>query len=172
MYGTPSLATEYSFYTIIADGYVYGSSNSSGITLPSSRWNRLFTHLSSSDQFPAVIDSGTTFAHLPVDITHAFAAQFDPPAIYNDASGQYMVPCNATVPPFGVIIGSQTFFMSDEDLVQQQEKLDLYSDGIMYCLLGLVDGSVGPYILGDVFMNNVLSVFDIGASEMRFARRQ
>lgn len=38
-----------------------------------------------------------------------------------------------------------------------------------YCLTGPQDGTTGPYILGDTFMNNVISVFDIGASEIRFA---
>lgn len=38
-----------------------------------------------------------------------------------------------------------------------------------YCLIGPQDGGSGPYILGDTFMNNVISVFDIGASEIRFA---
>lgn len=38
-----------------------------------------------------------------------------------------------------------------------------------YCLIGPQDGGTeGPYILGDTFMNNVISVFDIGASEIRF----
>lgn len=38
------------------------------------------------------------------------------------------------------------------------------------CAIGVMDGGgTGPYVLGDTFMNNVISVFDIGAAEMRFA---
>lgn len=37
------------------------------------------------------------------------------------------------------------------------------------CEVGVMDGGMGPYVLGDTFMNNVVSVFDIGAGEMRFA---
>lgn len=38
------------------------------------------------------------------------------------------------------------------------------------CAVGVMDGGgTGPYVLGDTLMNNVISVFDIGAAEMRFA---
>lgn len=37
------------------------------------------------------------------------------------------------------------------------------------CAVGVMDGGTGPYVLGDTFMNNVISIFDIGAAEMRFA---
>jgi hypothetical protein len=40
-----------------------------------------------------------------------------------------------------------------------------------YCLTGPQDGGEeGPFILGDTFLNNVVAVFDVGASEMRFAQ--
>lgn len=37
------------------------------------------------------------------------------------------------------------------------------------CAVGVMDGGTGPYVVGNNFLNNVISVFDIGAAEMRFA---
>ena len=40
------------------------------------------------------------------------------------------------------------------------------------CISGISNGEIyAPYILGDVFMKNVLVVFDVGAGELRFASR-
>ena len=40
------------------------------------------------------------------------------------------------------------------------------------CLSGIQDDGGSFGILGDVFLKNVLAVYDIGASEMRFAARE
>ena len=41
------------------------------------------------------------------------------------------------------------------------------------CIPGVSDaGAAGFSILGDVFLENVLAIFDVGASEMRFAVRE
>jgi hypothetical protein len=37
-----------------------------------------------------------------------------------------------------------------------------------YCAVAVASGGDGPYILGDVFMQNVVAVFDAGAAQMRF----
>ena len=55
------------------------------------------------------------------------------------------------------------FYINAADLI-------LDSDGS--CFTGIDDGGEGPYILGDVFLKNVVAVFDVGASEMRFAARE
>jgi hypothetical protein len=85
---------------------------------------------------------------------------------------QWYAECSATPPPFGVTIGGKTLWMHPEDLLQQQAEVDLNGDGVMYCPIGIVDGYEGPYILGEVFMNNVVSVFDVGQGQMRFAEKK
>lgn len=92
-------------------------------------------------------------------------ALYDPPAIYIEDEGAAFAPCNASIPSLGVQINGTVFYISDADMLMQE-----YVDpDTGYCLTGPQDGSTGPYILGDTFMNNVISVFDIGASEIRFA---
>lgn len=93
------------------------------------------------------------------------AALYDPPAVYIEDEGASFAPCNASVPYLGVKIGGKVFDISDADLLMQE----IVDPDTGYCLIGPQDGGSGPYILGDTFMNNVISVFDIGASEIRFA---
>ncbi len=131
----------------------------------------MFSSSTNIGQFPVVVDSGSTLISLPTALADAYAAQFKPSAVYNAFTAEYWAPCTAKVPRFGVVVSNQTFFVSDEDLLQADARLDWNGDGIMYCRLGVKDGYDGPFILGDVFMNNVVSVFDVGAGMMRFARR-
>lgn len=93
------------------------------------------------------------------------AALYDPPAVYIENEGASFAPCNASVPTLGVQINGTVFYISEADMLMQE----IVDPDTGYCLIGPQDGTTGPYILGDTFMNNVISVFDIGASEMRFA---
>lgn len=76
-----------------------------------------------------------------------------------------MTSCNASVPEFGISIGGQVFMISQADMLLQAS----VDPATGLCAVGVMDGGMGPYVLGDTFMNNVISVFDIGAGEMRFA---
>lgn len=69
------------------------------------------------------------------------------------------------MPTLGVQINGTVFYINEADMLMQE----FVDEATGYCLTGPQDGTSGPYILGDTFMNNVISVFDIGASEMRFA---
>jgi hypothetical protein len=158
------MATQYSFYTIIADSYVYeGSENTKSNT---DSWGELFSDATvNTTQFPVIVDSGTTLLYLPTAMYEDIAALYNPPAVYIEDEGAAFAPCNATVPELGVEIGGTVFWISKADMLMQE-----YVDSETgYCMIGPQDGETGPYILGDTFMNNVISVFDIGASEIRFA---
>ena len=170
---SPLMQTEYTFYTIVADDYVLGARNASAITPEKTQWSqsRGADPGYADHQFPAVVDSGSTLAVIPSAHAEAYAAQFAPPAVLNAFTGEYWAPCGAKVPRFGVVVGGQAFFLYEEDLLLQEEKLDWNGDGIMFCRLGVADGYGGPYILGDVFLNRVVSVFDVEIGEMHFAPR-
>ena len=45
----------------------------------------------------------------------------------------------------------------------------MYENGSVTCFTGTMISDFDFYVLGDVFMKNVVSVFDVGAGEMRFA---
>ena len=166
-----TLATEYSFYTVVADDYVLGDHNASGINIPGGAWTEALKGFPLANAFPVVVDSGSTLASLPTAHAEAFTAQFNPPAVYNAFTAEYWAPCTAKVPHFGVAIGGQTFFASPEDLLQQEVRLDWNGDGKMFCRVGVKDGYGGPFILGDVFLNSVIAVYDLSINEMHFAPR-
>lgn len=101
-------------------------------------------------------------------LADAILALYSPPPIYIADQGATFAPCNAKTPSLGVTIGGQTFWISPADMLMQTASVEV--DGVNYCLTGPQDGGdEGPYVLGDTFLNNVVAVFDIGASEMRFA---
>ncbi|KAK2046758.1 acid protease [Colletotrichum somersetense] len=167
--------TEYSFYTIIPDGYVINNATlapTTNETLASSKWNTAVSKPAGfhSNVTPIIVDSGTTLTLVPSDISDAFAATI-PGSFYNALSGVYYAPCNATVPVFGVVINGHTFYADKADLLQTSDPVD-NGDGTFICLVGVSDGGEGPYILGDTLMNSLVTVFDVGAGMMRFASRE
>ncbi|KAF4871467.1 putative aspartic-type endopeptidase [Colletotrichum siamense] len=171
----PKAKTEYSFYTILPDGYVIKNvtmAPTTNETLALSKWNTAVSKPAGfhNSTTPTIVDSGTTLMYVPSDISDAFAAAI-PGSLYNFFSGAYYAPCNATVPDFGVVINGHTFYANSADLIQTSDPVD-NGDGTFVCLLGVSDGGEGPYILGDTMMNSLVTVFDVGAGMMRFASRE
>ncbi|KAF7955054.1 uncharacterized protein EAE97_000313 [Botrytis byssoidea] len=120
----------------------------------------------SSSQVQLFIDSGTTLIFLPNSISSALAALYKPPAVYNSDLFAYSVPCNAKVPYFAVVIGGVSFPVDPRDMVQDD------NTGTGNCVAGVSDGDPFDfYTLGDVFLKNVVVVFDVGASQLKFRSR-
>lgn len=115
-----------------------------------------------------IIDSGTTLNYIPSSAAKAINAAYSPPATYSDEQGAYVVACNATAPAVSVNIAGTAFRINPLDMVMKQ------TDGI--CISAWNDGgsssSQDVYILGEVFMKNVVSLFDVGAASMQFAGRE
>ncbi|TVY29176.1 putative aspartic-type endopeptidase [Lachnellula hyalina] len=115
-----------------------------------------------------IIDSGTTLNYIPSSVAKAINAAYEPPAKYSAAGGAYVVPCNAMPPAVSVDIGGTAFPINPLDMIIQMANdtcVSTWNDG-------------GPsishdlYILGDAFMKNVVSLFDVGAASMQFAGRE
>jgi aspergillopepsin I len=114
-----------------------------------------------------MLDGGATQAYLPTHMSDAVAAAFDPPAIYNKTLGFYPVPCDARAPVFAVEIGGVAFPIDKKDMVIDDET------GRGTCMSGVNNGNMyAPYVFGGTFMKNVLTVFDVGRSELRFRARK
>jgi len=138
---------EYTFYAITA-GLNYGSSKSA------------------STQY--IVDSGTTLLYAPSAVAKALNKAFKPSAKYEEDQGAYFVECTATPPAVSVSIAGTSFTINPADLIYQ----GVVDQNTGLCLTGVQDGGQGPYILGDVFLQNVVAVFDVGNSEMRFAAHE
>lgn len=93
-------------------------------------------------------------------------ALFDPPAQFDKTFGYYVTDCTARAPRLGIDIGGRTLWISGESLLRPSHIPDKCSTGITSKDKG------SSIVLGDVFLENVLAVFDVGGSEMRFASRE
>ena len=154
---------QYQFYTITVGGFSYEGSEKTEWT--HGNWPNPLARPSDPSKVQLIVDSGTTLIYLPTGIANAVNALFVPPAVYDSNQGAYAVACSAKAPEFGVNIGKQIFYINVLDMI--------LSSGNGTCISGVNDaGSGGLSILGDVFLKNVLAVFDVGASEMRFAARE
>lgn len=160
-YGVALAKTFYTFYVITTNGFQYQSAQSNWNT---GSWLTYFGNPNDPTKVQVVIDSGTPVNYLPPTIASAVNALFDPPAVYRKSLGYYTVPCNAKAPRFGVKIGMETFYINPLDMIIPLNTGE--------CISGVtLTGNGGVPLLGEPFLKNVLAVFDVGASEMRFAAR-
>lgn len=170
----------YDYYTITVDGWTLNCKTIAGKTsrkdkTQSKEIAKYIVRPLSSSHFPVLtlpqIDSGTDFSILPSHIAAPINAAFNPPAILNLVTFNSDIPCNAKAPLVGITIESQTFFIQPSDLILQQ----VDEDGGVSCYSAMIDGGddvdEGFYILGGSWMRNVLTVFDVGAGEIRIAGR-
>ncbi|GAB1312608.1 Aspartic-type endopeptidase-like protein [Madurella fahalii] len=145
----PETAREYSFYTVIPDGWQYGQATN-------------------TKKFPYIIDSGTTLNYLPPDLADSINQAFQPPGVYIWMYGAYFTACDAIAPQVAVILDGIKFWINPVDLIYR----NLVDPLTGLCLTAISSGGTGPYILGDAFMQNALVVFDVGEAKMRFIPRQ
>jgi len=58
--------------------------------------------------------------------------------------------------------------MHPKDLIYRT----MVDDMTGYCAIGITSGGEGPYILGDVFLQNVVVMFDIADAKLTFYPRK
>lgn len=103
-----------------------------------------------------LVDSGTTLILAPDASVNAYWQQFSPAPGTNGT-----VACDTAIPPFVVTIAGQEFPINPADLLRPST-----TPGI--CIINIQSSAgVGTNILGDVFLQNVLAVFDWGAEAIR-----
>ncbi|KAF8322526.1 acid protease [Clavulina sp. PMI_390] len=147
---------QYWYYIVDIDKYVFPGS----------------AHLTTASNV-TILDTGTTLNYIPTDSAAAYNAAFKPPAKYSDDWGGYVVECDAKVPAFDVVIGGKSFSIDAKD---QLLPLGVYEHGKELCYSGTQDG--GPaedgniFILGDVFLHNVVATFDIQAYQITLSQRK
>ncbi|KAF8142599.1 aspartic peptidase domain-containing protein [Mycena galopus ATCC 62051] len=119
-----------------------------------------------------VLDTGTTVNYFPSPVAAAYAAQFSPPAVEDPNTGLYTVACNAAVPDFAVTIGGKTFPIDKRDQIIPTGK-DANNNTV--CITGTQDGGADQagavFILGDVFLHNVVATFNPVDGEVTLTQR-
>ncbi|KAJ7696929.1 acid protease [Mycena rosella] len=153
--GTPSNGpgSDFFFYTVEVEAYTFPGASVRPVGSP-------------------ILDTGTTLNFMSTEVTTAYNAKFDPPAVLDEDAGLWVVECNATVPEFGVKIGGKTFTIDARDQILPAGTDD---NGNIICISGTQDG--GPdvadniFILGDVFLHNVVATFNPVAAEITLTQR-
>ena len=146
---------EITLMTLTVDGVTWGNSSTN-------------SKATNSTPFQAVVDTGNHMNLFPAEIAEAINSLFDPPGEFDKDSHVYFVDCNATTPELGVVLDGQTFWhRSPDDLIIHD------TSGLCYSSVAPTgeDGGLALNFLGDAFLRNVVSVFDFGKEEMRFAAR-
>ncbi|CAK7233379.1 hypothetical protein SCUCBS95973_008574 [Sporothrix curviconia] len=164
--GSAAVTPSYAYYTIAVDGFIFNSS-----TLV-----RNFTAVGQQplSQVPIIVDSGTTLNLLPYEIAEAINQMFVPHAQLDPDQGLWFVRCDATPPSLGVQIGGKTIWTDPKSMIMtptpaRDGGVSSVPDGL--CLSGISTRSGTPYILGDVFMQQLVTVFDTGNHEIKFGKR-
>lgn len=145
---------EITLMTLTVDSISWGSSSHATTT--------------NTTKFQAVVDTGNPMNLVPIEAARSINALFEPPAKFNKDLGIFLVACDAKAPSFGVTIDGHKFWHQPEDMIARDN-----STGACYSTLsGEAEGlGVEVNFLGDAFLKNVVSVFDFGKKEMRFAAR-
>lgn len=153
---------EYQFYSLSLTGWAYSNSTSAQFDVYNTG-SKARVPLSTAST-SVVVDSGTSLIYAPADVAAEVAALYRPPATYDADYGLYVVDCASVPPVFGVVVQQKVLYVNPVDLV--------VDEGGDVCITGVQSADGGLQILGDVFLRNVLVVFDVGAAEMRFAPRE
>ena len=153
---------ERTYWTVAVDAVTWGTAEASATsTLPSTNTT------TNSTAFQAVVDTGNPINLFPEAVARAINDAFDPPAVYDEETDAFAVDCNARAPALGVVIKGKTFWHDSRDMIIPAGK-DTCTTGV-----GATQEALGVtmHFLGDTFLKNVVSVFDFGKDEMRFAAR-
>ncbi|KAL8301540.1 hypothetical protein RB597_002117 [Gaeumannomyces tritici] len=143
---------DYFYYTVLPDAISFNNSQRA---------------LRASNVPAFIVDSGTTLNLFPYEIAASINNLFAPPGVLDPAQGAWFVPCDATPPSLSVTLGGTVIKTHPSSMILPEVR---DSRGRCASGIGYTDGF--PYILGDVFMQNLVTVFDLGEKkEVRYAER-
>lgn len=107
-----------------------------------------------------LLDTGTTLVYTTAEVADDVAMRYDPPGVWDATNSVFWTSCAAVPPSFSVTIGGQAFPINPVDL--------LYGDvgnPVASCSIPIAVGT--SKVLGGVFLQNVLAVFDWGTEQIR-----
>lgn len=158
---------EFTYYTIIAEDYLIAGQSFTNLTAAAAPSNSTSPE-NQGHGLPVIVDSGYSTNILPPSLIKALYGAFAAPPELVEIHGAtlFAAPCDAEVPSFGIQIGGHVF--EQEVLVPGANAT---VNGTAFCVLGSQPGVEQAGALGVTFLSSVVALFDIGASEMRFAQR-
>ena len=117
----------------------------------------------------AIIDSGTGgFIPGPPNIVQAVYSKIVGAQAVPQIPGAYAFPCTSTI-QIGFQFGGQNYMMNPEDFIMQQDGDTCVGALVAQDFVDDTQTQLG-FILGALFMKNVVSVFDLGRPAVGFGR--
>ncbi|KAI0075693.1 acid protease [Panus rudis PR-1116 ss-1] len=137
--------------------------------------------------FSAIVDTGTTLIVGDLETVDSFYSQIpDSQPVLEAGPGIYTIPCSS-VPDVGLVLGGKEFKISkdtfnvgvypdsSEESTQANDRGDTQDNNDMggnRCIGGLVANDApedGSWIIGDVFLRNTYTAFDVEKARVGFA---
>ncbi|KAJ9131109.1 Acid protease [Pleurostoma richardsiae] len=112
-----------------------------------------------------IVNSDFRANQLPYKLAEFMNSGFSPPAY--PIGDTWFVECGASAPSVGVQIGGQVLWADPRSMLRPEIK----HRNSGWCATGIEAVYGPPYVLGESFMQGLVSVFDVGSKEMRFAQR-
>lgn len=139
----PIFYDTFAFYSIQADGFL--------VIPPFVPGNRPPTMNYYNSQVGMIIDSGSSLNRFPDALADYIASLFVPPAVYSATSDTYQVPCTASAPRVGVVVGGRSFWINEIDLMNKSPGAVREAVAGM-CTVGIMRAGDGGSVLGDTWL--------------------
>jgi len=121
----------------------------------------------STNNAPALLDSGTTLTYLPPSVVDSIVDKVAPGSKFNSIYGGVVVPCSLKAPQNHLTFnfnGQQEIQVPFSELVLQTSNII----GEQICLLGIIPSDEN--ILGDNFLRSCYSVFNLDDKTISIAQ--
>ncbi|GAB5589723.1 hypothetical protein Unana1_04623 [Umbelopsis nana] len=126
--------------------------------------------VSQTKSMVALVDTGTTMLLVPESVTREFYRNI--PTAYREASGLFVVPCNApNLPTFTVLLNGQNYTLDGSQYVIPRFQVQHLNPD--YCYTYIQSGPPNlPLVLGYGFLQTVGTVYNMDTRQIGFSRHK
>ena len=120
-------------------------------------------HFDATAGYHMSISTSDTVISLPPSVASAVNSLFIPPGFLAADNSTYYVQCNSIAPRLEFAISNHTFLINPVDLKRHASQT--------LCVSSIAANSHGHYVLGDLFLRNVLLTLDFRSNTLGLSSR-
>lgn len=120
-------------------------------------------NFNATSPFHMAISTSDTAISLPPSFASAVNGMFIPPGFLASDNATYYVHCDSLAPGLNIVIKNQTFLINPMDMKRHVSQ--------SLCVSSVTVGSANRYVLGDLFLRNVLLALDFRSNTLRLSPR-